>query len=103
MFADLGQGILVSLVGYLMWKLKKMKLGKIMIQCGISSAIFGTIFGSVFGFEHALDSMYNKLFGMKEKPIEVMNSSSTNMIIYSTVGIGVALLIVAMIINIYSQ
>ncbi len=103
MFADLGQGILVSVIGYFMWKLKNMKLGKIMISCGISSAIFGTFFGSVFGFEHALDSMYSKVFGLKEKPIEVMESSSTNMIIYSAVGIGICLLILAMIINIYSS
>lgn len=103
MFADLGQGLLVSCVGYLMWKIKKMKLGKIMISCGISSAVFGTIFGSVFGFEHALDKFYKNVFGMNEKPIEVMNSSSTNQIIYSTVGVGIFLLIVAMIISIYSS
>ncbi len=103
MFADLGQGLLVSLVGYFMWKFKKMKLGKIMMTCGVSSAIFGTIFGSVFGFEHALDPFYKKVFGMSEKPIEVMDSSSTNMIIYSTVGIGIVLLIIAMLINIYSS
>lgn len=54
MFADLGQGLLVSLVGYFMWKFKKMKLGKIMMTCGVSSAIFGTIFGSVLGLNMLL-------------------------------------------------
>ena len=57
MFGDLGQGLCVSIVGWLMWKWKKMKLGKALIPCGISSAIFGTLFGSVFGFEHALDPL----------------------------------------------
>ena len=102
MFADLGQGLIVSLVGFLMWKLKKMRLGKPLITCGFASAIFGTIFGSVFGFEHALDPFYKNVFGMNEKPIEVMDSGATNLIIYSAVGIGIVLLILAMILNICS-
>lgn len=102
MFGDLGQGICVSIVGWLMWKFKKMKLGKALIPCGISSAVFGTIFGSVFGFEHALDPLYKNVFGLSEKPIEVMEPNTTNMIIYSAVGIGMFLVVVAILINIYS-
>ena len=101
MFADLGQGLLVSIVGFLMWKLKDMKLGKMLIICGFSSSIFGTLFGSVFGFEHVLDPFYKNVFGLKEKPIEVMAASSTNTIIYSAVGLGVLLLIVSMILGVY--
>ncbi len=103
MFADLGQGLIVSVMGYLMWKLKKMKLGKILIFCGISSAVFGTIFGSVFGFEHALDSFYHNVFGLHEKPIEVMDSSTTGTIIYSAVGLGIILLIISMCLGVYSS
>lgn len=102
MFADLGQGLVLSIVGYLMWKIKKMKLGRALISCGISSAFFGTIFGSVFGFEDALDGFYKNVFGLNEKPVSVMASNTTNVIIYSAVGIGVFLLIVAMMINVYS-
>lgn len=102
MFGDLGQGICVSIVGWLMWKFKKMKLGKALIPCGISSAIFGTVFGSVFGFEHVLDPFYRNVFGLDEKPIEVMESNTTNLIIYSAVGIGMLLVVVAILINIYS-
>lgn len=103
MFADLGQGLLVSLVGWLMWKLKSMPLGKALVPCGISSAVFGTLFGSVFGFEHALDSFYKKVFGLHEKPIEVMDPSSSDMIIYTAVAIGIVLLIVSMALGIYSK
>lgn len=102
MFADLGQGLVLSLAGYLMWKIKKMRLGRALISCGISSAFFGTIFGSVFGFENALDGFYKKVFGLDEKPVSVMASNTTNVIIYSAVGIGICLLMVAMMINIYS-
>lgn len=103
MFADLGQGLVVSLVGFFMWKFKNMKLGRALIPCGISSALFGTLFGSVFGFEHALDPFYKDVFGLKEKPIEVMDSSMTNYIIYSAVGIGVLLLVLSLFLGTYSS
>lgn len=102
MFADLGQGLCLAIVGKLMWKLKKMKIGKILFPCGISSMVFGTIFGSVFGFEHLLDPMFN-LFGFEEKPIEVMAAQNTNTIILGAIGIGVVLLIVAMCLNVYTS
>ena len=102
MFADLGQGLVVSLLGWLMWKLKNMKLGKILIPCGIASAFFGAIFGSLFGFEHALDPIYHSLFGLEEKPIEVMSPAASGMIIYAAVGLGVILLTVSMALGVYS-
>ena len=102
MFADLGQGLLLSVVGILMWKIKKMKVGRILFPCGISAAIFGTIFGSVFGFEHLLDPMFHAL-GFEEKPMQVMNPENTNSVILTAISIGVILLIVAMFLNVYSS
>ncbi|MBE6708805.1 MAG: ATPase [Ruminococcaceae bacterium] len=101
MFGDLGQGLLVSAAGFVMWKFMGMAIGPILMRCGISSAIFGCVFGSVFGFEHVLDPVYEKLFGWKEKPIEVMEPATTNMIIYAAVGIGLVLVATAMLINIF--
>lgn len=103
MFGDLGQGLLLSIVGYLFWKFKKMKLGRIMIPCGISASVFGLLFGSVFGFEDALDPFYQKVFGLPGKPIEVMEPHMTNDIIYAAVAIGALLVLAAMAINIYSS
>ena len=100
MFGDLGQGILVSIAGFVMHKFLGMKIGPILVRCGISSAVFGCIFGSVFGFEHALDPVYKALFGWEEKPIHVMEPATTNMIIYAAVGIGILLVAAAMFINI---
>ena len=102
MFADLGQGFVLTIVGWLMWKLKKMKIGKILAPCGVSSMVFGTLFGSFFGFEHLLDPMYRSM-GYKAKPFEVMASENTNTIIFAAIGIGVFLLIVAMLFNVYSS
>ena len=101
MFGDLGQGLLVSVIGYLMWRIKKMQLGRILIRCGVSSAFFGLVYGSVFGFEHVLDPLYKVLFGFEEKPIEVMAPATAGTIIYAAVGIGVALVVIAMLLNCY--
>lgn len=102
MFADLGQGFCLSIVGLLMWKLKKMPIGKILFPCGISAMVFGTIFGSVFGFEELMTPVF-RMLGFKEKPFEVMASHNTNTIILGAIGIGVFLLIVAMFLNVYSS
>lgn len=102
MFADLGQGLALILIGYLMYKLKNMGLGPILMRCGISSALFGLVFGSVFGFENLLNPMYKLLFNLDEKPIDVMAPATTNMIIYTAVGIGIVLVVMAMILNVCS-
>ncbi len=103
MFGDMGQGLVVAIVGFLMWKLKKMEIGRILIPCGISGMIFGSIYGSVFGFEHALDPVYKALFGLDEKPVEVMDSNTINIIIYGSVAIGIVTIVIAMIMNIVSS
>lgn len=99
MFGDLGQGLIVALVGAWMWKKKQMPIGRILIPCGISAAVCGTVFGSVFGFEHALDGFY-RLLGFAEKPIDVMESAVS--IILFAVCVGLALIVISMCLNIYS-
>ncbi len=103
MFGDMGQGLVVAIVGFLMWKLKKMEIGRILIPCGISGMVFGFIYGSVFGFEHALDPVYKALFGLNEKPVEVMEPDTINMIIYGSVAIGIVTIVISMIMNIVSS
>ena len=99
MFADVGQGIILAIVGFLMYKLKGMALGRIIIPCGICGTIFGFVFGSVFGFEHLLDPLY-KAIGLEEKPIDVMDSINT--ILIMAVAIGVVMMVLAILLNIYS-
>ena len=110
MFADLGQGLVLSLVGWLiMWKMKKMELGRIIAVCGFSSAIFGVLLGSVFGFEHWLDGFWlwvQSRTGIPlnhNKPINVEDSAVVNVLIYATIGIGAVLVVCAMLMNIYSS
>lgn len=103
MFGDVGHGFCLAIAGLLMWYLKKMPIGKILIPCGISGMFFGGLFGSVFGFENAMDWLYVDILGMEAKPIEVMSAEMTNTIIYTAVGIGMLLLCVAMGLNIYTS
>ncbi len=76
MFADLGQGICVALLGWYLWKKKHSGLGGIMVPCGIASAVIGVVFGSVFGFEDALNPFYKAVFGLSNKPISVMDETT---------------------------
>ena len=103
MFGDVGQGIVVSIIGWLMWRIKKMEIGRILIPCGISSTVFGAIFGSIFGFEHVFDSIYESALGLHEKPIEVLKPSQTPIILLGAAGIGLCLIVAAMLMNIYSS
>lgn len=102
MFGDLGQGIILAIVGAIMWNKKKMILGKILERCGISGAIFGFLYGSVFGFEDALNPVHQRLFGVETKLFEVMEAKSITMILISAIAIGVFLITLAMLINVYS-
>lgn len=99
MFGDMGQGLVLMIAGYLMWKLKAIALGKILIPCGASSMFFGFLFGSVFGYEHALDPVY-KAIGLASKPFSVIDSVNT--VLLFSIGIGIFLVTFSMIINVYS-
>ncbi len=103
MFADFGQGIVLSLVGLVLWKFKGSKLGQIMMPCGIFASIFGFLFGSVFGDEHLLDNFYKDIFGLEEKPIDIMEPSTINMVIVFSILIGVIIILISMFANIYSS
>ena len=100
MFGDLGQGLVISIVGSFLYKKTKNNLCAIMSRIGLSSAFFGLIFGSFFGFEHALDPLYHAI-GFKEKPVEVMDNINT--ILGSAIGIGIGLIIISILINIITS
>lgn len=110
MFADVGQGLCLSLIAwFIMWKMKKMELGKCIALCGFSSAFFGVIFGSVFGFEEALNPFWGWVHEKTGIPltdgklINLQHSDTVITLIYAAIGIGVVLVLVAMLLNIYTK
>ncbi|WP_457567455.1 V-type ATP synthase subunit I [Desulfurobacterium sp.] len=93
MFGDVGHGIVLSIAGYILSKKTETfkNYGKVLVFCGISSAIFGVLYGSVFGNEHIIHPL---LFN----PMEDINK----LIIFS-IAIGVFVLSIGFILNIVTK
>lgn len=97
MFGDVGHGLVIALLGALLWKFKRFSLGPILTRVGISGAIFGFIYGSVFGYEHLLDPVYEAL-GISFLPFRVMENVTT--ILIGGIVIGVFIMFISIMINI---
>ncbi len=100
MFGDVGQGLLLALIGFGLYKWKKMKLGEIAIRIGLFSTLFGFLYGSVFGNEELLDPFYINVLGLPGKPIHVMDSDFTMTLLIMAVLIGALLILMSIAINI---
>lgn len=101
MFGDLGQGLVISLIGFLLGKFKGMTLGKVMTRIGISSAFFGLVYGSCFGYENLLDPFYINVLGLPGKPVHVFDTATTNVLLAGAIGVGALLIVISICINIF--
>lgn len=100
MFGDLGQGLVISLLGFIIHKKTGNLLAAIMERIGISSAVFGLVYGSVFGFENLLDPLYHAI-GLEHKPLEVMDNANTMKILIGAVCVGIVIILISILINIF--
>lgn len=87
MYGDVGQGVVLCLFGYLLWRFKKLWLGRILALCGVSATVFGFVYGSVFGYEDLLPGY------------KVLEGENTMKILIVAVAIGVVLLLTCMVLN----
>ncbi len=89
MFGDVGHGLILFLAGlYIFRRLYKyMDYGIILMECGVSSAIFGILYGSVFGMEDLIPALW--LHPMKDIDRFMMVSA----------GIGIGMISLGLIIN----
>ena len=101
MFGDLGQGLVLMLIGLLLEK--KGKLFGVVGRIGIASSIFGFLFGSVFGYEDLLNPIHQSLFHVREKLFNVMDSSSTMVLLIGALMIGAVLIISSQLLNIWNN
>lgn len=101
MFGDLGQGLLLSLIGVIVTKMTKSDLGRIMTRIGFSSAFFGMVYGSVFGYEELLNPLYKAIFGLSTKPVHVFDTATTNVLLVGAIGVGALLIIISMSVNVF--
>ncbi len=60
MFGDVGQGGLLFAAGYLLFRrsYKHMDYGIILMECGVSSMLFGFLYGSIFGLETVIPALW---------------------------------------------
>ncbi|MDD8049383.1 MAG: V-type ATPase 116kDa subunit family protein [Thomasclavelia sp.] len=89
MFGDLGQGIILSIVGFIAYHKFNFKLGAVGERLGISSAFFGIIFGSVFGNEDVLVPVFN-----------AMSADNTMTLLGAAIALGIVLILISMCFNI---
>lgn len=98
MFGDLGQGLVMAIIGIVLSKRKKkIALAPILTRIGFSSAFFGLFYGSVFGYEHWLDPMFKNM-GISFLPVHAMDH--TDWFIYGAIGVGAAIMLLSITVNI---
>lgn len=103
MFGDLGQGLVLALIGWLIYRRSGNLLGAIGVRIGLVSALFGLLYGSLFGNEEILIPFYTNILGLSDKPIHVMDADFTMTLLISAIAIGVFLILISMTLNIIIQ
>ena len=99
MFGDLGHGLLLALIGFIIYKKTKSKLAAIAIRIGLVAALFGLLYGSFFGNEVILTPIFTNIFGLNGKLIDIMDPDFTMTLLISIVALGSVLIIVSMLLN----
>ncbi|MGN1339728.1 MAG: V-type ATP synthase subunit I [Oscillospiraceae bacterium] len=102
MFGDVGQGLLVSLLGLVLTKFTKNGLAPIMTRIGLFSAAFGVVYGSVFGLETIITPFFHrenvwKMLGYKQQPENIFQVATTLLIV--ALCIGIILIMLSMLFN----
>lgn len=100
MFGDVGQGLLLCVGGFVLYKVKKMNLAAIISCAGFFSAIFGFMFGSVFGFEDIIDAVW---LHPSKAMMQVPFIGKLNTVFIVAIGFGMLLILVTMIMNIINS
>ena len=100
MFGDVGQGLLLLIGGFILYKVKKMNLAAIISCAGFFSTIFGFMFGSVFGFENIIDAVW---LHPAKAMIDVPFIGKLNTVFIVAIGFGMVLILITMNMNIINS
>ena len=97
MFGDVGQGLLLVIVGALVYHFKKSPLAGIIATAGVFSTIFGFMFGSVFGFEDVIQPLWLRTIDhMTTLPFV----GKLNTVFIVSIAFGMGLIVIAMVLHI---
>ena len=92
MFGDVGQGAVLAVGGFLLYKFKKFDLGAIVGFAGIFSMLFGFLFGSIFGFEDIIKAYWLRpITAMSDMPL--IGRLNTVFVIAIAFGMGLNLIV----------
>lgn len=97
MFGDVGQGLLLAIGGFLLYKIKHMNLAAIIGTAGIFSTFFGFVFGSFFGFENIIEPLW---LHPTEAMTMVPGLGNMNTVFVVAIVFGMFLILVTMIFHI---
>jgi len=109
MYGDMGQGLIIFLIGLFLNRTKKYKeIGYIISSIGIFSIIFGFLYGTFFCFEHeALKSVLlpidKALFGINRPYIIDMSPENSINIFLITISFGFFVNLLGILINIINH
>lgn len=97
MFGDVGQGLLLFIGGFLLYKFKHITLAGIISCAGVFSTIFGFMFGSIFGFEDVIPALWLR-------PMNNMMSvpfiGKLNTVFIVSIAFGMGIILISMIFHI---
>lgn len=97
MFGDVGQGLVLAIGGFLLYRFRKMRLAGIIGFAGIFSTLFGFLFGSFFGFEDVIPALWMR-------PIDQLSTipfiGKLNTVFLFAIGYGMFLILVVMVLHI---
>lgn len=95
MFGDVGQSALFAILGFIIYKVKKIDLAGIIGWVGLSGVVFGFIYGSFFGNEELIPNL------LHTTPIRPMEQAI--MMLGATIAMGVVIIIFGLILNIINS
>ena len=97
MFGDVGQGLLLAIGGFILYKVKNMDLAAIIGCAGVFSTIFGFMYGSFFGFEDLIPALWLK---PSEAMLLIPGLGNMNTVFVVAIVFGMFLILLTMIFNI---
>lgn len=95
MFGDVGQSAIFAILGFIIYKVKKMDLAGIVGWVGLSGVVFGFIYGSFFGNEELIPNLFHTT------PLRPMEQAI--MMLGATIAMGVVIIIFGLILHIINS